>query len=397
MNSDNNDILIIDDSKENLRVLADILTHHGYKVRPSLDGSAALMAAFTEPPDLILLDIMMPHLNGYELCAILKADPRTHDIPVIFISALNEVFDKVQAFTIGGIDYITKPFQIEEVLARVKTHLALRFLQISLKTKNEELNQTLETLKATQSQLIEAEKMAALGRLVAGLAHEINTPLGTAITVASMLHHDTEVFESALQGQALKKSVLTNYCDRAKQSSQILLSNLQRTGELVQSFKQIAVDQSYLDRQVFRVKSYLEQILISLSPQLKATPHTVKITGDETLEIESYPGAFAQIITNLLMNSLTHAYQPGQAGHITLDVQRQDNSLRLYYQDDGCGISPENLSKIFEPFFTTARPQGGSGLGLHLVYNLVTQKLQGQIHCISQVDEGTKFILDLPL
>jgi two-component system NtrC family sensor kinase len=171
-------ILVVDDTPDSLRLLVGILSEQGYRVRAAPNGKLALAAAQAVPPDLILLDINMPEMDGYEVCTQIKAHEQTCDIPVLFLSAWTDVFDKVRAFSVGGVDYITKPFQIEEVVARIKTHLTLCFLQNQLKQQNEHLTQTLRQLQTTQSQLIQSEKMAALGQLVASVAHEINTPLG---------------------------------------------------------------------------------------------------------------------------------------------------------------------------------------------------------------------------
>jgi len=174
------------------------------------------------------------------------------------------------------------------------------------------------------------------------------------------------------------------------------LTNLTRAAKLIQSFKQVAVDQSSESKRRFNLADYLEETLVHLSLTLQATRHTVEIRGDRQLSLNSYPGIFAQIVTNLVMNSLLHAYEPHQVGHITLQFEQLEKNLVVEYSDDGCGISPEHLSKIFEPFFTTRRGQGGSGLGLHIVYNLVTQKLGGTIQCESQRGQGTKFVIKLP-
>lgn len=196
-------ILVVDDTPDSLRLLVGILSEQGYKVRAAPNGRLALSAAQTMPPDLILLDINMPEMDGYEVCKCLKADDRTSHIPVIFLSAWSDVFDKVKAFAVGGVDYITKPFQIEEAIARIKTHLTICSLQTKLQQKNEDLTHTLNQLKTTQNQLIQAEKMAALGQLVANVAHEINTPLGAIRSSAEIVNHvltqNLEQFTRVLQ------------------------------------------------------------------------------------------------------------------------------------------------------------------------------------------------------
>jgi len=260
-----------------------------------------------------------------------------------------------------------------------------------------ELAQTLENLEMTQAHLIESEKMASLGGLVAGVAHEINTPIGIGVTAASTLADHTEKAVTAYESKQLKGSALTTYFDIALRSSRLILNNLDRVSELVQSFKQTAVDQTHLEQRHFEVKKYLQDTLLTLMPHLKKTPHHILVNGDEQLEINSYPGALSQVITNLIMNSLRHAYPEDKAGTLRFDITEDNHLVKIVYSDDGIGIPAQHLGKIFEPFFTTARAQGGTGLGLHIVYNLVTQKLQGTIQVQSEVGMGTTFILRLPL
>ena len=265
-----------------------------------------------------------------------------------------------------------------------------------LSERNSELSQTLSNLKNTQRQLIEAEKMAALGGLVAGVAHEINTPIGIGVTAASTLADETKLFLNDYQNGQIKRSALSHYLDIATDSSRLILRNLERAAELVQSFKQVAVDQTNLEQREFAVIGYIQEVLRSLHPQIKRFNHHIEVRGDETITLNSYPGAFSQVVTNLVMNSLVHAYPDGKPGKLRFEVTDQAGIITVGYQDDGCGISQENLPRIFEPFYTTARNRGGTGLGLHIVYNLVTQKLGGQIRCESQVGLGTSFVLLFP-
>ena len=219
MKQPKSNILIVDDTPENLRLLAGLLIEKGYAARPAKEGYQALSIAQNVPIDLILLDINMPVMNGYEVCEKLKADERTREIPVIFLSALSDILDKVKAFEVGGVDYVTKPFQVEEVLVRVETHLKLSFMQKSLETKNELLNQknlelanTLSQLKAAQDELIQAEKMAVLGQLVAGVAHEINNPLGAIISNARNI--STFLVETLKELPTFFQSLSIEQCDR---------------------------------------------------------------------------------------------------------------------------------------------------------------------------------------
>ncbi|MGB3512467.1 MAG: ATP-binding sensor histidine kinase [Microcoleaceae cyanobacterium] len=300
----------------------------------------------------------------------------------------------VEAFTPNHIE-ILKLLSSQAAISIENAQL-YNTLEQKVQQRTAELSQALEDLKATQKQLVESEKMAALGGLVAGVAHEINTPIGTSITVASTLADETQNFTKAITQGQLKRSVLNNYLELAGESTQLMLSNLGRAGELIQSFKQIAADQSNLEHRRFSLKKYLKEISLSLAPQLK-TSHTLTVEGDETIKINSYPGALAQVVTNLVTNSLTHGYPSGEVGKLVWEICQESDKVQLKYSDDGCGIEEENLGKIFEPFFTTARSKGGTGLGLHIVYNLVTQKLQGTIEVHSQIDLGTKFVITIPL
>jgi two-component system, NtrC family, sensor kinase len=286
--------------------------------------------------------------------------------------------------------------QMKESLLK-KVICELQEYQETLEKKSTDLEQALNELHMMQDKLVEAKKMAALGSLVAGVAHEINTPVGTSITLASTLMDETQLLLTAVESGQLKRSLLSNYCEIAQESTSLILSNLTRAGELVQSFKQVAVDQSILDQRTFRIKPYLEEVITSLSPQFRYSSHHVSVTGDEAISIYSYPGAIAQIATNLVTNSLAHAYSNGESGQLYFDVTQENEYAIIEYGDDGCGIATEVLGKIFEPFFSTARSKGGTGLGLNIVYNLVTQKLQGRIDVQSGVGKGTQFKITLPL
>lgn len=390
-------VLVVDDSSANLTMLTDYLEDSGFATLTASNGEEALRQATQKHPDLILLDVVMPGMDGFETCRRLKNHSVSHNIPVIFMTALSSTEDKVKGFQAGAVDYITKPFRQEEILARVTTHLQIRDLTRSLQEANQELVTTLDHLKATQNQLIETEKMAALGGLVSGMAHTINTPLGIGVTAASALELETRNLIETYQNDKMTRSALQAYLTMASKSSQLILDNLLRAADLVRSFKQVAVDQSTVGARTFSVKAYIEDTIRSLKSKIDESRITLSIEGEENVTIISYPGVFAQVISNLVLNSVTHAYPHNQPGCVRFLLKQQPEHFVLEYSDDGCGIPPEHLTKIFDPFFTTARNRGGVGLGMYIVYNLVTQKLRGTIHCESQVNVGTTFTIELPL
>ena len=278
-----------------------------------------------------------------------------------------------------------------------KSNQELKNIRRSLERRTTALSILNDNLRTAQKQLVESEKMAALGSLVAGVAHEINTPLGAGITAASTLEDETHSFLAIYQQRPLTRADLDEYLERSIHSSRLVLSNLQQAANLVQSFKQVAVDQANLDRRIFLLRSYLEEVIQNLQPTLKGTKHRILLTGDETIELNSYPGALAQVVTNLVINSIMHGYPNDKTGLLQLCCVSHGQQVHIEYTDDGVGIPPENLNHIFEPFFTTARDHGGTGLGLHIVYNLVTQKMGGTIACESTVGVGTKFMIILPV
>lgn len=257
-------------------------------------------------------------------------------------------------------------------------------------------NEMVETLERQYKQIVEAEKMSALGSLVAGVAHEINTPIGVSVTAASYLEEKTADFERQFKQGQLKRSELELYLNSTKETTRILLSNLQRSSELIRSFKQVSVDQSSEERRRFAVVPYIRDVVVSLQPQLKRTNHTVEVEGDERLILTSYPGALSQIITNLLMNSLLHAFEKDEAGWIRMEAGAMADIVYLTYEDNGRGMTEDIRARMFDPFFTTNRSGGGTGLGMHIVYNLVTQRLGGTIACTSEPGKGTKFRIELP-
>ncbi|MBN2221377.1 MAG: substrate-binding domain-containing protein [Vallitaleaceae bacterium] len=285
----------------------------------------------------------------------------------------------------------------ETIRRQLNSALQLIFLLKEEKKINTELQHTIEVLRNTENQLIESEKMAALGTLVAGVAHEINTPVGVSISATSYLTAEVFKTKQFIEGNQLTRNGLSSFIQNIEETCKILSVNLERAAGLVKSFKNIAVDQQSEEQRSFHIKEYLEQILLSLHPKIKKTLIAVLLNCDEDLVINSYPGALSQIITNLMMNALDHAFYPEEKGQIQIQIQKKEDFLEILFEDNGHGIEPNHLAHIFEPFFTTKRGQGGMGLGLHIVYNLVCHQLKGTIECQSILGSGSRFIISLPI
>ncbi|MBP7823981.1 MAG: hypothetical protein KA011_02040 [Pseudomonas sp.] len=258
------------------------------------------------------------------------------------------------------------------------------------------LSQSVEQLQQAQSQLIESEKLAALGGLVAGVAHEVNTPLGIAVTATSVLSETLDSLRQQFTAQTLTSQQFSDLLAQASDSTQMLVNNLQRAARLVRDFKQTAVDQVSEARSQFQVEQVLRALIASLHPETRKVPVEPLLECPSGLQMNSLPGVLTQVLANLILNSVRHAFADQAAPLIEIRLQEQGEQVLLDYRDNGCGV-PESLrERIFEPFFTTKRGSGGSGLGLNIVYNLVTRKLGGKLEFSSQPGQGVHFRLSLP-
>jgi PAS domain S-box-containing protein len=255
----------------------------------------------------------------------------------------------------------------------------------------------LQNLRETQNSLIEAEKLAALGRLVAGVAHEINNPLGTSLTVASSLERKSRLFAAETAQGTLKRSSLNEFMNAVRDGSAQLQESLNRAAELIQSFKQVASDRNNSDLRSFDLGDLTEQVAMGLRPALPKHGVTFNVECEQGLSISSYPGSYGQVLTNLFLNSIAHAFPDGRQGNIAIKVSACGaDEVEIVFSDDGCGMSPDVRRQAFDPFFTTRRHQGGTGLGLHIVYSVVTDRLGGQLRLSSNPGEGTDIRIILP-
>ncbi|CAO3400721.1 PAS domain-containing protein [Azospirillum sp. 11R-A] len=267
----------------------------------------------------------------------------------------------------------------------------------ALRAAKDRVEQAYRELQAAQDSLVQTEKMASLGQLVAGVAHEVNGPVGVALTTASHLLSRAEDVKRQFAASALTRSALAGFLEVAQEAGQLLVGNTERIAALVHMFKQVAADQTGDERRTFYLREYTEDVLLSLHTQIGSSGHRVELACPEALQLESFPGAFARVLTHLVRNSLTHAFRPEQSGRITIDIHADgDDWIEVVHSDDGQGILEADLPRIFDPFFTTARHAGCVGLGLHIAYNLATQTLGGQLSVRNSPGHGAVFTLRLP-
>ncbi|HEY9632736.1 MAG TPA: response regulator [Coleofasciculaceae cyanobacterium] len=444
-------ILIVDDTPDNLILLSALLESQGYQVKRALSGKLALQGIQVTKPDLVLLDVNMPDMNGYEVCQKLKSISETREIPVIFISALNSVLDKVKAFDVGGVDYITKPFQCEEVFARVRNQLTLRELQRQLNEQNtrlheeicfrqksearerekaQELELILEELKRTQAQLIQSEKMSSIGQMVVNIASEINNPTSFIygnLPLARQYFQDLtsliELYKQTYPYATPEIQYLTSEIDLNfliedwKKLIDSMQVGAERIQEIVLSFLSLR-NFSQLDELELKpvnLNENINNILLSSQHRLNAegarsSIEVIKDYGQLPL-VTCYASPLNQVFMNLLNNAIDALESQPSPRIITISTsvvssseqettdngQRTTDFVVIRVADNGPGMSEEVLHKIFDPFFTTKPVGSGAGLGLSISYQIVVNRHGGQLRCHSTPGQGTEFVIELPI
>ena len=269
--------------------------------------------------------------------------------------------------------------------------------ELEMRKAKDAAEAALRNLRETQNSLIEAEKLAALGRLVAGVAHEVNNPVGISLTVASSLERKTALFTAEVERGDLRRSRLTEFLETSRDASGQLVANLNRAAELIQSFKQVAADRNYSDQRTFDLGDLTEQVVMSLRPGLRKHHLTLNVDCQPNLSMNSYPGPYGQVLTNLFLNAVAHAFPDGRPGAVDIQVRESGkDNVEILFSDDGCGMSLDVRRRAFDPFFTTRRDQGGTGLGLHIVYSIVTNRLGGRLNLDSEPGRGTRIQIILP-
>ncbi|MFQ4162742.1 MULTISPECIES: hybrid sensor histidine kinase/response regulator [Nostocales] len=421
-------ILLVDDNPNNIKVLSEAIHAYGWKALMATDGESAIEQTEYAQPDLILLDVMMPGIDGFETCRRLKANPDTQNIPIVFMTALSDSTDKVKGLEIGAVDYITKPFQQEEVIARLKLHLKISHLTRTLEQRVQErtgqLTKSLQQLQQTQLQLIQSEKMSTLGQLVAGIGHEINNPIGF---IGGNFCHIEEYINDLLRLLRLQQQKLPPSPDIEELIEEIDLEYL--TEDLpkllasmhqgIDRLKDISLSLRTFARAdisskvEFQIHEGIDSTLMLLKHRLKGngdcpTIEIVKQYGDLPA-ITCYPGQLNQVFMNIIANAIdafddlerSNSSQEMAAfpNTITLatSVDSEQGTVTICIQDNGPGIVPEIQARIFEPSFTTKPVGKGTGLGLAISHQIIVDKHNGQISCSSVPGTGTKFTITLPI
>lgn len=427
-------ILVIDDSPTNLQVLHTTLVNAGYEVIVEMDGNSGIEQVKNNPPDLILLDVMMPGIDGFETCRRLQANPSTQEIPIIFITALSDSVEKVKGLSLGAVDYITKPFNQKEVLARIKLHLKLRQLNLELdeqkqqleqrvKERTAELSQALEELKKTQLQLVQTEKISFLGQLVTGVAHEVNNPVGF---ISTNLYHADHYIQDLINliklyqkkfpkpGYEIEDNIKAMDLEHVLQDLPKVISSMKLGTERIQGIMQSLRNFSRVDgeqKKAVDIHEGLETSLMILQHRLKALPkrptiNVIKEYGNLP-KIKCYPVQLNQVFMNLISNAIDAIEEPikdidtfstaFRIGLIRIRTTIDKEQVTIQISDNGMGISESVQSQIFQPFFTT-KPEGkGTGLGLSISNQIITEKHGGTLQCISSVGNGTEFVIKIPL
>jgi signal transduction histidine kinase len=420
-------ILLVDDNPNNLKVLSEAIHGHSWKVLMATDGESAIEQAEYAHPDLIILDVMMPGIDGFETCRRLKANPNTQHIPVIFMTALSDTFDKVKGLEIGAVDYITKPFQQEEVIARLKLHLKISHLTLTLEQqvdeRTAELTQSLQQLQHTQLQMIQSEKMSALGNLVAGIAHEMNNPLGfisatlkqAKPNIGAIIEH-LQLYQQSLPN---KSEEIINHAEEIDLDYSIedlpkMIDSMVMACDRIKSISTSLRTFSRGDRdykQPFNLHEGIDSTILILKHRLKANEHrpAIEVVTEygNIPEVECFPGQLNQVFMNILANAID-ALDDSNAGRSFNDITANPNLIKIttfvsekhvkiIIADNGVGMSEEVRKRIFDHLFTTKGVNKGTGLGLAIAQQIIIDKHDGQIDCLSASGDGTKFIITLPI
>lgn len=325
----------------------------------------------------------------------------------ILQNALNNLMDKTSE-TIEKLDNLNalleqkveeRTRQLTYTVSQLDEEQAHLKKEVNIRKKSEAaLATSLDNLKQAQSQLIEAEKMASLGGLVAGVAHEVNTPVGLSLTGISHFEYMVQALKKKFEAGELEEDEFIRFIQESEELGKTIHSSLERAANLINSFKQVAVDQSHEQIRCFDIVEYLHETMTSLSGMTRRSKVSFHIQPEQPyIELTNYAGYWAQIVTNLVQNTLIHAYEPKQEGQVSMVLKQAGTQLIFQFIDDGKGMDENTVSKVFEPFFTTNRKNGGSGLGMSVIYNIVTQKMKGTVTVKSQLGEGSVFTITVPL